>query len=86
MASESEIRMDIEAHYGAVVSQSQVRRYLCVGSDKCRAILADVPYLLDTQTKRYFAMDVAKKLFAMQVFDEPKGGGSVGGAKRAPEV
>ena len=74
MATEREIQLDIEAHCGPVASQNQIRRYLGVGSDKCREILHDVPYLRDTQTKRYFAMDVAKTLSAMMTCDERKEG------------
>lgn len=68
MATEQEITADIKLRYGPVLTQNQVRQYLGVGSDKIRDLLSDVPYLHDTQSKRYFAFEIAKKLFSMQVF------------------
>lgn len=47
MATAAEISADIKSRFGAVLSQNQVRQYLCVGSEKCREILEDVPYIQD---------------------------------------
>lgn len=73
MATVQEIANDIKVRFGCVLSQNQVRQYIGVGSDKVREMLSDVPYLQDTQTKRYFAVDVAQKLFSMQVDPKEQG-------------
>ncbi len=67
MATKKQIADDLRQQCGNFISFGELSRYLGMCPSKAREFLADVP-AYDTGRKRcYFAIDVAKKLEALQV-------------------
>lgn len=67
MASKREIVAEIRAQYGNVLSQNQVRQFLGRGTHQTMDFVADLPYIQTGRAKKFFAIDVGRKLYELQV-------------------
>ena len=66
MASKRDIVSEIRSQYGNTLSQNQVRQYLGFGTHQTMAFVSDIPYIQTGRAKRFFAIDIGRKLYEMQ--------------------
>ena len=67
MASKREIVAELRAQYGNMLSQNQIRQFLGRGTHQTMDFTSDLPYMQTGRAKKYFAIDVARKLYELQV-------------------